>query len=78
MGRGQTLKEWPRDYRPSGNSYLAAWFDGKPEVIRVLNEVRCDHVSSACTACVYQWEWDYEVLYDRTAAGRRLKALRSS
>ena len=60
----------------SSNSYVATRVRGEedwlPLVIRT--PARCeDH--TVCLWCLEAWMWDYEFAFDRTAGGRRLKAL---
>ena len=70
--------EVSRNWRPSGNAYVAARFEGKLTQLRILNEVTCDHTANICSECARLWEYDYEVLYDNTVGGRALKARMSN
>lgn len=64
----------------SGNSYVSAILRGEPipkqlPKIRVADERRCDHVETICVDCARTWEIDWQLNYERTAAGRRLRAV---
>jgi hypothetical protein len=78
MGRGPSTLEVPADWCPTSSAYVAVRFEGELSKVRVLNETTCDHVANICTSCAHMWEWDYDVLYDNTVGGRRLKAMRSN
>lgn len=73
MPRGPVNLEVPKDWLPTSSAYLAVRFEGKFGKVRILNETACDHVANVCSLCAYMWAWDYELLFDNTVGGRRLK-----
>ena len=34
----------------------------------------CNHGVTICEECAMSWSWDYEIYFDSTEGGRRLKA----
>lgn len=68
----------------SGNAYVAVRQrrpedddNRRPSRVPLVAERNCDHVSTICatTSCVESWEIDWELLFRRTAGGRRLAAV---
>lgn len=72
-----------REYRPmSGHGYVVALLDGESvggQVI-IASASNCDHCTTICdgrtpdtkSLCVVEWQYDYSILWSRTAGGRRL------
>lgn len=56
----------------SGNAYLSAWLEGDRAKLPVKKPGRCDHVEHICPDCIQSWSIDYNILLDRTNAGRRM------
>ena len=62
----------------SGHTYVPMRLRGSdglrtsPTLVR--DESRCGHLHTICVTCHADWETDYEVLYHRTIAGRKLLA----
>lgn len=45
---------------------------GKPAPVRIVSELNCEHVETACLDCLGQWMTDYTVFFSRTNGGRNL------
>lgn len=63
----------------SGNAYVPAVLraeGGKRQKIKVSIPKFCDHTSTVCPtpSCVESWSIDWDLLFKRTAGGRRLFA----
>lgn len=71
--RGPSSMEVSNNWYPSSNAYLSVRFEGKTSKLRILNKHHCDHVSNICELCAETWSWDYELLFDNTIGGRKLK-----
>lgn len=66
----------------SGHSYVVVLMNGesRPGRVKVVADSgHCDHVETICLgnvrdgqACVDSWQYDYSILWSRTAAGRKL------
>jgi hypothetical protein len=68
----------------SGNHYVVVQITRpepgtfeKPGRVPVRSAENCDHGVSICTLpkCINGWQWDYDILFGRTAAGRKLLEL---
>lgn len=59
----------------SGHAYLAAVLKGAPgkQKLIVASPKRCGHTNRICTDCWDEWA-DYRILWERTAAGRKMHA----
>lgn len=84
MIRKGMIMEHKSDYahhpgKISGNNYVPGHLGDEklyPIVIRTTN--RCDHMATICVKCAGQWQWDWTLVFDRTAGGRRLQAALAS
>lgn len=66
----------------SGNSYVAVLLNGehRPGRVQVVADSRhCDHGTTICRGthedgqpCAESWQYDYSILWSRTAAGRKM------
>jgi hypothetical protein len=58
----------------SGHSYLAASLRTAPGLAKLLTAKPqlCDHTFRVCIGCVHQWNWDYQISFERTVAGRNM------
>jgi hypothetical protein len=72
-----------RAYRPmSGHGYVVGLMTGESVggQIIIATASNCDHGSTICNGkvpgtdklCVEEWQYDYSILWSRTAGGRRL------
>lgn len=57
----------------SGACYVTAMQGGKLEKIVISSPKLCGHQNRICVNCASQWATDYQILFDRTAGGRKLK-----
>lgn len=75
------LEEMPINQNLSGHAYLAVTMrkpenpdDLKMGKVVIRKPGNCNHVAFICTVCAPTWNWDYKLMFDRTAGGRALKA----
>ncbi|MGF6886307.1 hypothetical protein ABIA39_000274 [Nocardia sp. GAS34] len=61
----------------SGNAYVSVRLrdtNSKAEKILFRSPDKCNHEATICRDCAESWSWDHTIGFDRTAAGRRLRA----
>jgi hypothetical protein len=71
-----TNKEIPRDQQTTGQAYVSAVMPseaGKPTKILIAADGMCGHQNRICTECAHEWQQDYQLLFQQTAGGRRLR-----
>lgn len=77
-GQNDLDKSFENEYRDptnwSGSSYVASRLKGGGELGKIIiaSPKLCGHINRICVHCAGLWEWDYHLLWDRTAAGRAL------
>lgn len=62
----------------SGSSYVAVHMHEDPPGslgrVMIAQPGRCGHVNRICMDCFDLWQIDYELVWDRTGGGRKMRA----
>lgn len=73
-----TNREVPADQSLAGVSYVSARMTSEPgrsyDKLVIAEPALCGHTNRICPTCAHLWAADYEMFWQRTAGGRRLKA----
>ena len=59
----------------AGSAYISATdrTGGKTSRIALVAPQHCGHQNRICLACVPMWGWDYQIHFERTGGGRKMR-----